>query len=289
MTDFADAAADLVADISRTREAIEALTARVAALEAQARPKPSPLVTGPPWPATAVLRGSAPLQHSSTATTVRLRPRTVDTAASSDVHELHLPLPTHLTRYTWTVDLSLDAAMLDALTWKFGGMVGFDGDWTRWPGGNTSGNTSGTSNTMERLVGQNHRDGSTAGYGAYATFPTVVADVPTGGGSATVGGARAWVTNGGHTCHWEIEAIRPVRFRTDHHERQVDVEAGTLRHLINGDEVLALAGLPWPGGMNRVYVSCMIGGTSPDALPRTSDRTGTLTYSGFQLTPTLTP
>lgn len=302
MTDFATAGADLDGELSDIRasmerlssrlgNALDALTARVAALEAQARPKPTPLVSGPPWPSTAVLRGSAPLQHSGGTTTVRLRPRTVDTAASSDTHELHQLLTARLPRYTWSVDLALDTAMLDAITWKFGGMASFDGDWARWPGGSTSGNTGGTTNAMERLVGANTtsaRRPIDARYGVYCTFPTTVAEIPAGkdGISATVGGARAWVTNGGHTCHWEIDALAPIPGRTDHHERQVDMPAGTLRHLINGDEVLSLTGLPWLSpGMNRVYISSMIGGNGPEFLPRTTDRTGTLTYSRFELSP----
>lgn len=287
MTNFAQAATDLVTDIAGIRDTIDALTARVAHLEAQAQPTPTPLVTVPPWPAAAVLRGSAPIHTDGNTTTVTLRPRTFDTGAASDGHDLHLVLPDRLTRYTWAVDLTLDPAMLDALTWKFGGMAGFDGDWAKWPGGNTSGNTTGTTNTMERLVGSNAtatRRPTDARFGVYCTFPTTVADIPTGkdGVTATIGGARAWVTNGGHTCHWEID--HPVTTDPTHHQRQVDTTTGTLRHLINGHEAIALTGLPWPGGMNRVYLSCMIGGNSPEFLPRTPTRTGTLTYSRFQLT-----
>jgi len=294
MTDFSSAAMDLEADVGRAREAILQLTDwigklqdRVAVLEAQQQPTPVPLVTGPPWPTTAVLRGSAPTRTAGNITTVTLRPRTVDTGAASDGHDLHLVLPEPITRYTWAVDLTLGPAMLDALTWKFGGMASFDGDWARWPAGNTSANTTGTTNTMERLVGSNTTEArwpADARYGVYATFPTVVAEIPTGrdGVTATIGGARAWVTNGGHTCHWEID--HPATTLQAHHERRVDTNARTLRHLINGVEVIALTGLPWPGGMNRVYVSCMIGGSSPEFLPRTPDRTGTLTYSRFELT-----
>lgn len=295
---FATAAAELVdelqaelADIragverlsSRLGNTIDQLTARVAKLEAAAPPQP--LVTGPPWPTDAIYRGAAPTRPAHRgddvmATIVTLRPRT-EGSSSSDGHDVHVTLAERLTRYAWDVDLMLDPAMLDAVTWKFGGMVGFDGNWAAWPGGDSSAGAAGTTNSMERLVGQNTaaaRLPTTAGFGIYATFPTPVADL----GFSTVGGERAWVSNKGHTCHWSIPGQAWAKWT--HHRREVDTGAGTLRHLIDGNEALALTGLPWPAvGMNRVYVSCMIGGSAPEFLPRTTDRTGTLAYSGFEL------
>lgn len=298
MTDFTTAAADLEADLGRAREAIRQLTDwmgklqdRVADLEAQVRPKPTPLVSGPPWPATAVLRGSAPVRTANGATTVTLRPRTVDTGASSDGHDVHVILGERLTRYTWSVETMVDEPMLDALTWKLGGMAAFDstvpGAWDYWPGGNTSARAGAgpTENAMERLVGQADRLEGVAGFGVYATFPVSVATIPAGkdGVMATIGGQDAWVTNGGHTCHWEIPDVRHEAGRWYRHRREVDVKAGTLTHWID-DHPFGLDGLPWPtAGFNRIYISCMIGGNTPDYLPRTPPRTGTLTYSRYEL------
>lgn len=300
---FATAGADLdgeLADIragierlsSRLGRTIDQLAARVARLESEVRPQPEldPLVAGPPWPTDAIYRGAAPTQGAVAlagrpATIVTLRPRT-EGSSSSDGHDVHVTLPERLTRYAWDVDLMLDAAMLDAVTWKFGGMAGFDGNWAAWPGGDSSAGAAGSSNSMERLVGQNtakERVAAFAGFGVYCTFPTPVADLGGKAGvRADVGGAPAWVTNKGHTCHWEI--LDTARARWAHHRREVDCTTGTLRHLIDGDEVIALTGLPFPTvGMNRVYVSCMIGGSDASFLPRTPDRTGTLAYSGFEL------
>ena len=301
MTDqFATAGAHLDQQIDSLRadlERIEArlliidqLAARVANLEADTDPAVQPLVTGPPWPAGAVYRGAAPTRTGpelgrQPVNIVTLRPRTQGDS-SSDTHDVHLPMADRLTRYAWDVDLLLDPPMLDAVTWKFGGMVGFDGNWAAWPGGDSSAGAAGTTNSMERLVGQNTtatRLPADAGFGVYCTFPTPVATIPTGktGVTATVGGAPAWVTNKGHTCHWVIPGATA---RWTHHHREVDCTTGTLRHMINGRLALELTGLPFPKvGMNRVYLSCMIGGSAPEFLPRTADRTGTLAYSGFEL------
>lgn len=312
MTDFATAAAELVGDLadirasmerlsSRLGNRIDELAARVERLELAVIPNPPArrvLVTAPPWPTTSTLRGAAPTRtgppdaDGRVLTRVTLRPRT-EGDTSSDTHDVHTLLAAPVARYSWEVDLALDTAMLDALTWKFGGMCRFDAAapkaWDRWPGGSTSANTSGTTNTMERLVGSNTRGEripANARFGVYATFPAVMAEIPAGkdGVQAMVGGARAWVTNAGHTCHWEIDGWQ-ARATWAHHERQVDMPGGTLRHLIDGHEVIALTGLPWPAdGMNRVYMSNMIGGSGLEFLPRTDDRTGVLTYTGFALT-----
>jgi hypothetical protein len=258
----------------------------VAALTTPASP---PLVTGPPWPATAQFRGAAPVHIKDGVSTVALRPAT-QPGASSDGHDVHIPLPAPLRSYTWQVDVLLDWAMLDALTFKVGGMAAFDGDWNAWPGGSTS-KTVSAANAMERLVGQNTIGGrhpDTARWGVYATFPRPVATVPAGkdGVTAPVGGSTAWVTNGGHTCHWGL----PQPARADqwtHHRRHVDYDEGTLRHWIDGHLAVELAGLPWPttAGANRVYISCMIGGSGPEFLPRTPQRTGVLQFRRFELTP----
>ena len=299
MTDFATAAAHLDAIVVASRDIVDRMAAHVAMLDArvaklEAGTHPQPLVTGPPWPDGAIYRGAAPTQlihrgDGLMGTMVTLRPRT-EGSSSSDGHDVHVVLAERLTRYAWDVDLMLDAAMLDAITWKFGGMAGFvappEGSWVAWPGGDSSAGAAGTSNSMERLVGQNTtaaRLPADAGFGVYCTFPTPVALIPTGksGVRALVGGTWAWVTNKGHTCHWVMPGARA---RWAHHRREVDCTAGTLRHLIDGDEVIALTGLPFPMvGMNRVYVSCMIGGSDASFLPRTPDRTGTLAYSGFEL------
>lgn len=254
-------------------------------------PAPELLVSGPPWPADAVYRGVAPWTVTDGATTpeveVVLRPRTQG-SSSSDGHDVHVLLARRVYHYTWQLDIRPDVAMLDALTWKVGGMVAFDGNWSAWPGGGTSAGAAGSTNAMERLVGQNtstYRSPTLAGWGVYCTFPTAVAEVPDGvpGVQTMVGGHPAWVTNRGHTCHWEIPGWPVLADRWTRHTRTVDVAGGTLVHSIAGKEALELTGLPWAEGFNRVYQSFMIGGSDPEFLPRTGDRTGRVGYRSYRL------
>lgn len=283
-----DDAQDLARRLDGIANSLDELTGLLAP------PARVPLVTGPPWPKGASFNGAAPTTLDSdpvdpTRPTmlVTLRPRT-EGGASSDGHDVHYELPRPLARYAWEVDLRVDAPMLDALTWKFGGMVSFNGDWSKWPAGSTSAAAAGTSNAMERLVGQNTTgDRIKPQWGCYATFPVAVATIPSGkeGVQATVGGVSAWVSNRGHTCHWAIDES-PVAGAWAHHRRVVDYRAGGLRHWIDGDLVFELDGLPWPAsspGANQVYVSCMIGGSGPLFLPRTPDRTGRLAYRDYRL------
>ncbi len=265
------------------------------------RPPARPaLVTGPVWPAAvAQYRGAAPISTGGapTATEVTLRPRTQGSSAS-DLHEVHVVLDERIGRYAWQVETRVDESMLDAYTWKVGGMAAFDTGapqaWSHWPGGSTSAGAAGRGNAMERLAGQNTtagpvsapRNPADARFGVYCTFPEPVAVLPAGvdGITAPVGGKLAWVSNGGHTCHWEIRDVHLEAGRWYRHRREVDVDAGTLRHWIDETSLFELAGLPWPpAGFNRVYWSVMIGGSDPECMPRTPDRTGRLAYRLFRL------
>lgn len=286
----AQLAARIAGHVDQIQKRLDALTARIEAWESPP-PAPELLVAAPPWPTDAIYRGAAPRTTNVTSdgptTAVTLRPRT-EGDSSSDGHDVHVLLPRRIYHYTWQIELNPDVAMLDALTWKVGGMAAFDGNWAAWPGGGTSAGAAGTTNAMERLVGQNTSAGRAPGlarWGIYCTFPVPVAEIPAGkdGVTADVGGASAWVTNRGHTCHWHIPGWPVMAGRWTRHTRTVDVAGGTLIHSIDGQEALVLTGLPWAEGFNRVYQSFMIGGSDPSFLPRTGDRTGRVAYRNYRL------
>jgi hypothetical protein len=281
----AQLAAQHAAQLHTTATQADQLTSDAQALADLLRPTIPPVLTGPPWPIESKILGRAKPDFIGTGTinfgplttgVVKLGPTTGD-PASSDMHEVHCPLTTPLTRWRLAVDIHLNAPALRAKTWKWGGMVAFDGDWKRWPGGNTSA-AAGPSNAMVRITGDHWaRDGHPR-FGVYATFPKAVA--PPVDATRQIAGAPAWVSNKGHTCHWLMpDTIIPNWYRVE-----LTVGPTSLTASVNGVEQLTLNPLPWPpAGFNRLYVSTMLGGSSPDFLPDTPDRTGTISYRRAEL------
>jgi hypothetical protein len=246
----------------------------VAALLRTATP---PVLTGPPWPVGSTILGRAKPSWSNDTASIMLRPTTGD-PASSDMHEVHTVLAEPLTSWRLAVDLLLNAGALRARTWKWGGMVAFDGDWKRWPGGHTSANAG--PNSMVRITGDHYARDGRPRFGVYATFGTPMAGASTDV-SARVGGQVAWVSNKGHTCHWLLpDIIAPDRW----YRVELDVNPTSLTASVDGNDRLVLTGLPWPTvGFNRLYVSTMLGGSGPDFLPDTPDRSGLISYRRAEL------
>lgn len=195
--------------------------------------------------------------------------RTKQFALASTIHEGWLPFDRRYTEAGFETDLMLPTGWSWPKTMKWGGIVGWDGDWNTWPGG---GRYSGR-NASARLTGW-HYD--------RARQPLLAAYLYLGGqwdpAKAEVWGTSGanYVSNDSHSVEFLLDAygVPPMgQWIT----ARFDVACGTdgvgsLQVELDGEVVLVVDGLPWftdrtTVGWNMGYLCAGFGGDTPDYLP----------------------
>lgn len=189
-------------------------------------------------------------------------------ALASTIHEGWLPFDRRYQHAGFETDLLLPTGWSWPKTLKWGGIVGWDGDWPTWPGG---GRPTGR-NASVRLTGNDYNhDGN----------PRLAAYLYLGGawsGDVDLWGADRpnWVANDGHTVEILLDAYGPppigewITARFD--VACGDDGIGSLQVELDGELVLVADGLPWftdrtTLGWNLGYLCTGFGGDTPDYLP----------------------
>lgn len=198
-------------------------------------------------------------------------------AGSSESHEAWMYWDRRYREAAMDLELKLVDPFSWPLTGKVAGIVGWNGDWSQWPGGGRSG----PDNASVRLILNDWGHVGEARLGAYVYLGGVFDQ------DETTGHRANYVSNGGHSVEYLIHDYGvpragtwiPVRF-------EVSTGAdgyGDLVATIEGREVLTVGRLPWfvggsDRGWNTSYVCGLFGGDSPEYNPQGGSRT--IAYRG---------
>lgn len=189
-------------------------------------------------------------------------------ALASTIHEGWLPFDRRYHDAGFETDLLLPTGWAWPRTMKWGGIVGWDGDWPTWPGG---GRPTGR-NASVRLTGNDYdRNGN----------PRLAAYLYLGGvwnGDVELWGTdRAnWVSNDGHTVEILLDeyGVPPIgEWITARFDVACDADGfGSLTVEMDGELALVVQGLRWftdptAVGWNLGYLCAGFGGDTPDFLP----------------------
>lgn len=174
--------------------------------------------------------------------------------------------------------MELELMMVPPFSWpltgKVGGIVGWNGDWSQWPGGGNSG----PENASVRLIWNDWGHQGRPRLGAYVYLGGVFNQ------TEVTGHAANYVSNAGHSVEYLLHdygspragAWLPVSIETS--ADPVSGRGGLLVS-VEGREVLRVANLPWftPGtkdkGWNTGYLCGLFGGDAPEYNPQGGSRT----------------